>query len=157
MTPSIKIDDLNEPFKAALNKHGWKRERRFLNFTTIENFIYHLPKIKDRTKRELAYNNLKEYLLVINEVDESEELDAKLGDELFSKYLLPLVNIYDRVGFTLFIRLPFLLLSFLIAEGLAFGFKAALWTHLLIDLGFLSYFLYQLYKGKQKKVYGLFI
>jgi len=100
---------------------------------------------------------LKEYLLFINDIDESEELDAKLGDELFSKYLLPLANIYDRVGFSLFIRLPFLLLSFLIAEGLAFGFKAALWAHLLIDLGFLSYFLYQLYKGKQKKVYGLFI
>jgi len=39
MTPSLKTDDLNVPFKAALNKHGWKRERRFLNFTTIENFI----------------------------------------------------------------------------------------------------------------------
>ena len=95
MTQDLKIEDLNTSFKMPFNKHGWKRKNRYYHLTTTENFIYHLPKIKDRTQRQLAYDNLLEYLTIINEISDSEEIDARSADELFSKYLQPLINIYD--------------------------------------------------------------
>lgn len=158
MSQDIEIKNLTESFAAALTKHGWKKKKRFFNFTTIENFIYHLPAIKDRSKKELACHNLQICLQIINEMDESEEPDAKSGDELFSTYLLPLVSTYQRYsGFALFVRPPFLLMLFLIAEAIAFSFEASLWVHLLVDTVILSWFMYQYYKIKQKKVYGLFV
>ena len=158
MTSDIEIENLNRSLQTAFDKHGLKRKNRYYNLTTIQNFIHHLPKIKDKNRKQLVYDNLTEYLLIINTMPESEELDAKSSDELFSKYLQPLINIYEiRLGFAPFIRLPFLLIFFILAEAVAFGFRGSLWIHLAIDVVFLSYAIYQMYKRKQKKVYGLFV
>jgi hypothetical protein len=158
MIPDLELQNLKALFKSAFDKHGWKKKKRFYNLTTTENFIYHLSKIKDRAKRQLAYSNLNEYLVILNEIPEPGELDARSSDELFAKYLQPLITIYEtRLGFVLFIPFPYLLFIFLFAELAAFGFKASLWIHLLIDFVFLSYAIYQLYKRKQKKIYGLFV
>jgi len=158
MPSDIELQDLNRSLQTAFDNHGWKRKNRFYHLTTIQNFIYHLPKIKDKTKKQLAYDNLTEYLLIINSMPESEELDAKSGDELFSRYLQPLISIYEiRLGFIPFIRLPILLIFFLLAEAVAFGLKVPLSIHLIIDIVFLFYALYQLYKRKQKKIFGLFV
>lgn len=154
---SQDIDKLNALLQRAKELHYWKKKRRYFHLITVENFIYHLHKFKDRRTKLKAFNHLQEYLLFITEMDALEELDVHTSRSIYMKFLAPLTNEYDiRLRFVPYISLRTHIVFLSIAEAIAFSCQSALWIKILLALLFFGLSARQSVKQQQKKVYGMF-
>lgn len=123
---------------------------------TVENFVYHLPKIKGVSEKKQIEENLVLYLEKI-ELNSKEELNTLESIELFNTYLYPLAKKFEwRLGFVaisslkgLLFVIPFL---FLVLYFL-YTLNANLFV-IFLSLSFL-YFLIAIIKLFKKKVYGI--
>jgi hypothetical protein len=128
--------------------------RKYFHLKTVDNFIFHLDKIKNEADKAWIYTTLKNYLLCCKQID--EELDREQSNQLYTKFIDKIGQYYRHnlkfrmIGNKVVYVIIFLVL--ILIAGLVFNFLVSL----IIIPPFVHFLIYVSNKQKQKKVYGIF-
>jgi hypothetical protein len=143
------LNDLLQKTKSNISRNKWK----YFHSKSVENFIFHLNKIKDKEKRELSYRILHDYLQITSAMDESE-LDISSGEDLYRQFLTPLIPIYIR--YQRFITFATWDVQLYILITLVVLFLVAGVNLIYLALLVIIFKLRQLFKRRKRRVFGAF-
>lgn len=152
--PIYDIQNLQTLLEDCIDKFSPKK--RFIHPRTISNFIIYFPSFKDKTKKDHIYNNLKELLEVMFELD-VEDLTPAMSSALFNQYIYPIVNYYSVYkNFSIHFKTSFYIVLAVVGLGLFSILKFSYYYHIVALLFVIALFIYNRYKERINKTYGNF-
>ncbi len=73
------------------------KQKKYIHFKSLGNFIQHLPEIEPEEDRRSCEKKIVDYLQVVEQ--SIDEVNSKFTTELYMNYIYPLGNAYKRIGF----------------------------------------------------------
>lgn len=145
---------LTEAFQELIEK--FQPKQRFIHPKTTANFIFYFNTFKDKRVKQHIYENLFQMMESLQEVS-IEDLTAKFGAFLYDTYIQPLINYYNvRQRFFIHVNWKYLVSLQIVVFLFLFLLKVSSFKSLIILLLFISFYLYEEKKRKQRRLYGVF-
>jgi len=139
-----------------LNTNLTHNQKKYINYRSFENFIFHFEKLNDSRKIKVK-GLLNEYFEAIDQMNFN--FDGKTGLELAIKYLYPLEEIYaSDLGFKEDMSIRRVIVFGVLADSILFiiGMLKFVYYIPIVTLILFGRRLFLIKAKREKKVYGIF-